>query len=273
MKLESVLHRQGGVVSTAYLRRAGHSFQAIAKSVESGVAERPRRGWIALRGADPLLKLAAQNNAVLTCVSAAKLQGLWVLSESRPHLATRSGHARAPETGGVVHWATPPIPRHPEILVDPVENFLDCVARCQPHESALTIFESALNKRLITRIGLLKLPMSAAARRLLEVATPFADSGLESIVASRLQWLRVPVVPQAWVLGHRVDLLIGERLIVQIDGAHHTGAQRDEDIRHDAYLLTHGYLVIRVSYAQVLEHWPEVQSRIMSVVAQGLHLA
>ena len=157
--------------------------------------------------------------------------------------------------------------------MDPVENVLDCVSRCQPHESALTILESALNKRLVTRAGLLKLPVSTAARRLLEVATPFADSGLESIVMSRLRWLRVAVVPQAWVEGHRVDVLIGERLILQIDGAHHTGAQRDEDIRHDAYLLTLGYSVIRVSYAQVLEHWPEVQARIMSAVAQGLHLA
>lgn len=73
--------------------------------------------------------------------------------------------------------------------------------------------------------------------------------------------------------GHRVDFLIGDRLVLQIDGGHHVGAQREADIAHDAVLRLHGYTVIRVGYAQVTERWPEVQDRILRAIAQGLHLA
>ncbi len=67
--------------------------------------------------------------------------------------------------------------------------------------------------------------------------------------------------------------IAGERLAVQIDGAHHVGPQRSEDIRHDAALMLLGYHVIRVSYGQVMHGWPEVQEQIMQAVAQGLHRA
>lgn len=54
-------------------------------------------------------------------------------------------------------------------------------------------------------------------------------------------------------------------------GATHVGAQRSEDIRHDAQLKLSGYHVIRVGYRQVMEHWEVVQDLIMRAVAQGLH--
>ncbi|MFT4158182.1 MAG: DUF559 domain-containing protein [Microbacterium sp.] len=66
---------------------------------------------------------------------------------------------------------------------------------------------------------------------------------------------------------------MGNRLVVQIDGAHHVGAQRDSDNAHDALLRLHGYHVIRISYHQLMERWPEVQSLILAAVAQRLHLA
>ena len=64
-----------------------------------------------------------------------------------------------------------------------------------------------------------------------------------------------------------------DRLVLQIDGAHHTGAQRDEDIAHDATLTLMGYHVIRVSYRHVVDDWASVQDTIMRAVAQGLHRA
>ncbi|HBR89733.1 MAG TPA: DNA/RNA helicase, partial [Microbacterium sp.] len=104
-------------------------------------------------------------------------------------------------------------------------------------------------------------------------ADQFADSGLETFVVPRLRWLGLPLRCQIWLHGHRVDLLIGERIALQIDGGHHVGAQRAADIAHDADLMLRGYHVIRVTYVQVTEQWPEVQERIMLAVAQGLHLA
>lgn len=78
---------------------------------------------------------------------------------------------------------------------------------------------------------------------------------------------------QAWLHGHRVDFLIGDRLVLQVDGSQHTGAQRSSDNQHDAELALLGYEVVRVTYTQVIFDWPAVQQRIMRAIAQGRHLA
>ncbi|KJQ54964.1 endonuclease domain-containing protein [Microbacterium sp. SA39] len=171
------------------------------------------------------------------------------------------------------HWGTPPLPRQPGTLVDPIENVLAHIAECEPFEQALATWESALNKSLVTVEGLRAFPWRPAARRVLGRATPFADAGLETYLRARLRWLREPIRVQIWIAGHRVDTLIGDRLIVQIDGAHHVGAQRSEDISHDAELMLMGYHVIRVSYTQMMFDWATVQDVIMRAVAQGLHRA
>jgi very-short-patch-repair endonuclease len=101
----------------------------------------------------------------------------------------------------------------------------------------------------------------------------FSDSGLETIFLTRLRWMRIRILFQTWIAGHRVDFLLGERLVVQIDGGHHVGAQRTSDIAHDAALTLLGYHVIRLGYEQIVSDWPAVQDLIMRAVAQGLHRA
>ena len=74
--------------------------------------------------------------------------------------------------------------------------------------------------------------------------------------------------------GHDVDALIGERLVVQIDGfQHHQAAQRRDDIRDDARLVLRGYTVLRFDWKQVLFDWPYVEATIRGAIAQGRHLA
>ena len=118
-----------------------------------------------------------------------------------------------------------------------------------------------------------RLSLSARALELIDAAQIFSDSGLETFVVPRLAWMKLRIVPQAWIAGHRVDFLIGERLALQIDGGHHVGQQRTSDIAHDAQLMLLGYHVIRVGYDQVVNDWPAVQDVIMRAVAQGLHRA
>ncbi|WP_344297011.1 endonuclease domain-containing protein [Agromyces neolithicus] len=156
-------------------------------------------------------------------------------------------------------------------MVDPIENALALIAGCQPFETALAVWESALQKGTVSREVLARLPLGAQSRRLLGAATPFSDSGLESLLLTRLRWLGIRIIPQAWIEGHRVDFLLGERLVVQIDGGHHVGEQRAEDNAHDAALVVRGYHVIRVGYQQIVDDWPRVQDVIARAVAQGLH--
>ncbi len=210
---------------------------------------------------------------MLTCVTRAKRLGLWVLDEDRPHVGAPPSASRLELPRARVHWGVPPVPRAPGQLEDGILNTLVLVASCLPYEAALAVWDSALNRGLTVKEELGRLPLRPCARRLLDDASPFADSGLETFVLVRLRWLRIPIRAQTWIGGHRVDFLIGDRLVLQIDGGHHVGLQRAEDVAHDAALTLRGYHVIRVTYVQVVARWHEVQDVVMRAIAQGLHRA
>jgi len=263
---------RGGVARVSTLQAAGWSRYCIRLALERRLLIRVRRDWVATPTADPELIAAARQAVVLSCVTQARRLGLWVLSEDRPHVAAHPHGAGHKTSRAVVHWADPLLPRHPDAVADPVENVLAIVAACQPHEAALAIWESALQQGMVRRDALARLPLDAASRRLLAVAQSFAGSGLETLFAVRLRWLRLRIVPQVWIEDHRVDFLIGDRLVVQLDGAQHDGRQRAQDVAHDAALMLLGYHVIRVTYRQVVDDWPTVQDLIMRAVGQGLHL-
>lgn len=271
--MQTFMSRRGGVVRTRALADAGFTRRAIEKAVRSSAVVRVRSGWVSLADADRQLVSAAQAGVVLTCVTQARRLGLWTLDEEREVHVAAPAHAGRVAVDGRVHWSRPAVPRHPDALTDPVENVLVLVATCRPFEAALTVWESAITRGLADREVLRGLELPPAARRLLAEAQPYADSGLETLAVPRLRWLRLPLRRQVWIAGHRIDLLIGERLALQIDGGHHVGAQRESDIAHDAALMLMGFHVIRVGYAQVVDRWPDVQDVIMRAVAQGLHRA
>lgn len=287
---QDIVHLAGGVARTSTLRDAGIGRARLDRALAAGEVVRVRRGWVAEPGADPYLVAAARAGVVVSCVTQASRLGLWVWEEDpgggaettpdsavrvgpRPHVAAPQHAGRMAAEGAVVHWARPVVPRHPDQLTDEVENVLALVAACQPYEKALVVWESALRQGFTDRRALERLDWQPAARRLCAEVDPFADSGLESLVIPRLRWLRLPLRRQAWIAGRPVDLLIGERLVMQLDGGHHVGAQRERDVAHDAELTLLGYHVIRVGYGAIIDDWPAVQARIMRAVAQGLHRA
>ena len=273
-ELQRVIADAGGVMPVSALRAQGFSRRVVEGEVASSQLVRPRNGWVALADADPFLIAAARAAVVLSCVTQARRLGLWVLREDAVHVAAPPHrHVGSVRTGTHVHWAKPLVPRHPHTLLDPIENVLALVATCLPREEALVIWESAIRQGLVVPAGLQRLPLTAGARALLAVCSPVSDSGLETLIPVRLGFLRMPIRPQVWIAGHHVDFLIGDRLVLQIDGGHHVGAQRREDIAHDARLALLGYHVIRVDYSQVVHGWPQVHDLIVRAVAQGLHHA
>lgn len=275
LALLSAVSDAGGIVRRAALVRAGHAQRTIEAAITGGLLHVVRRVWVAVPRVDPLLLKAGQAGVVISCVTRARRLGLWIAAEStETHVAAHPHAGRVVVRKGIhVHRAAPVIPRDPAALEDSIENALLLVCVCQPFESALAIVESALNKGLVQKSALLRLPYAPGVRKILEVASSYSDSGLETYVVPRLRWMKLRIVPQAWIAGHRVDFLIGERLVLQVDGGHHVGRQRASDNTHDAVLRHMGYHVIRVGYTQVMEDWPGVQALIMQAVAQGLHLA
>lgn len=264
----------GGVVRVAALRAAGVPRRAIEQAVGVHELVRPRNGWVALPDADPLLVAAARAGVVLSCLTQAERLGLWVLGDGAVHVAAPPHrHIAEVKEETRVHWARPLVPRHPDALVDPAENVLALIARCQPRERALAVWESALRRGLVTRETLRLMPLTPTARSILDECALHSDSGLETFIPVRLRFLRLPIRQQVWLAGHPVDFLIGDRLVLQIDGGHHVGAQRRSDIAHDARLMLLGYHVIRIDYVQIMTQWAEVHDVIVRAVAQGLHRA
>lgn len=264
----------GGVVRVAALRAAGVPRRAIERAVGVHKLVRPRNGWVALPDADPLLVAAARAGVVLSCLTQAERLGLWVLGDGAVHVAAPPHrHIAEVKEETRVHWARPLVPRHPDALVDPAENVLALIARCQPRERALAVWESALRQGLVTRETLRLMPLTPTARSILDECALHSDSGLETFIPVRLRFLRLPIRQQVWLAGHPVDFLIGDRLVLQIDGGHHVGAQRRSDIAHDARLMLLGYHVIRIDYVQIMTRWAEVHDVIVRAVAQGLHRA
>jgi very-short-patch-repair endonuclease len=263
----------GGVARSTTLVRAGVSKYALAAAVEAGTLLRLRRTWVGLPDADPFLLSAAREGVVLACITRAWRLGLWVVDEGRPHVAAPSHARMVTVKAAVVHRHRPIVPRHPDALEDSVENTLALVAVCQPFERALAVWDSASRQGLADPLVMSRLDLGAAAREVLGAASAYRDSGLETIVSVRLRFLRLPLVSQVWIAGHRVDFLIGERLVLQIDGGHHVGHQRASDVAHDAQLMLLGYHVIRVTYTQVMDGWATVLDSILRAIGQGLHRA
>jgi len=276
MDITHALRRFDGVARVRALTELGIGDHAIRKALASGAVERVRKGWVAARGADALLVAAAQHGVVLTCVTQARRLGLWSATDELHVAAPPHGSLPRP-LDGHVHWRAPLVPRRGGALVDPVENVLAIVAECRPYEEAVAIWESAMRLGMLHREVLRRLPLGPAARRLLTDARPFAGQGTESILTTRLRWLvaatKVRMRRQVWIEGHPVDLLIGDRLVIQIDGGTHVDAQRLVDNEHDLRLMLAGYHVIRIGYWQLIDDWPHVQELITLAVAQGLHLA
>lgn len=70
-----------------------------------------------------------------------------------------------------------------------------------------------------------------------------------------------------------VDFLIGERLIVEVDGKqNHEGAtERHRDLVRDANAAAWGYITLRFDYAQVVHDWESVELAILAHLDRGLH--
>lgn len=71
----------------------------------------------------------------------------------------------------------------------------------------------------------------------------------------------------------RVDLLIGDALIIEVDGVeNHGGADhRHKDLRRDARAAAWGFVTLRFDYALVVHDWPTVEAAILGLLARGLH--
>ncbi|HEX5858235.1 MAG TPA: DUF559 domain-containing protein [Microbacterium sp.] len=275
LRIEDWLAAQEGTAHHSRALAAGFTRYAIDTAVSAGRIRRLPRGWIAARGVRPEIERAIAEGGRLTCVSAAKAHGLWTPPhpDSALHLRVDPRSGRHDKRDLVLHWSVGPSPVGRYQLLDPVINVLEAVSRCLAFREALTVWESAVRRTELTPELLGRVPWRPeSARRLAATASTLSDSGIETLVVDGLRPFGLRVRQQVIVDEYPVDLLVGERLVVQVDGAHHLEQrQRRRDIRGDARLALRGYTVLRFDYQQILFDWPHVERTILGAVTQGLH--
>jgi len=259
------------------VRAAGVSMSQIRGAIARGEVRRIRKGWLTTPDASAEVVRAVSLGGRLACVSAARLLGLWTLTREELHLGrpAHSGRANRDAAGVVEHWTSPSW-----AIAEPVESIAVLVRQvilCCSREEAIAIIDSALNKRLITVSRLARVLRTLPQKyvSILNEVDAVSESGLESLCRFRLKNLGVSIRSQMSILGvGRVDLLIGDRLVLEADGQswHDGGAAFHSDRTRDLALHRLGYIVIRVSYVHVIDEWMLVELAVRALIGRREHL-
>jgi len=277
------ISRRGGLAATHELHADGITRGRLAALVRAERVLRVRQGWHCLPGTHPELIQAARVGGLLTCRSALDLAGFWVVDDGRLHVGVEPNDCRLrsssdprqrlkPSEPVVVHWRSHMLPPGASRLAaDPLRALLH-LAECVPSEFLSATADSVLRKMpaLAAELRRLAIDLPASARAGVLVADGVCESGIETLFWLRMRHLQ-PRRQVAIAGVGRVDFLLGDRLIVEVDGAaFHTGyVQFESDRRRDAALSARGYRVLRFSYRQVLERWPEVHAAVWAAILRG----
>lgn len=282
MDVAPFVSAHGGVCRTAVLLEVGVSRRALEHAIGSGRIAVLRKGWLRSIDAPPDLVRAVAGGGRLGCLSAATARGLWTIPDGRLHISmprhasrTQFGNRRIGEDI-LRHWDAPGWRSAPD-PIEPMEQFARQIVTCTGKDHAIATLDSALERRLTT-IPLLERALAslpAAQRSITSELDAGSQSGLESLCRVRLRRAGYRVRTQVAIPGvGRVDLLLGDRLIIEADGrAWHQGADAFQvDRSRDLAALRLGYVPLRLTSDHVLHEWQWVERVVGSLVARGEHV-
>ncbi|WP_382305553.1 endonuclease domain-containing protein [Herbiconiux sp. UC225_62] len=269
----------GGVASCGELMKLGTDRAGIDRSVRRGDLSRLRNGWVAVpQGAPSDVVAAVRAGGTLACVSALATRAIWTREDERRHVRVRRfAHDLAPDPGVVHHRSLQLDGLQPAVGgVDSVELALVHAIMCQPRRDAVASMDSALHHGLISewRLASILAPLPACYSSLGALANGAAESGLETHLRLLLHSVGIEARVQVRISGvGRVDLLVGDRLVIETDGREWHSDRRSfaDDKRRDFALAEQGYVVLRLSYAQVILQPHRTLDTIRAIVERGEH--
>ncbi len=282
--LAHFIESRGSLVATWELHRIGMNRHSIAQAVSGGQIVRVRQGWYCNPWLEIDCQRAARIGGQLACTSAARFLGLWVpTGDNRLHVVVdpnscrlrepTSYRKRLSDPSAEVHW-TGRDESFSRVVV-PGRVAVEQIARCASPEFTLVVVESALNKGLVTLAEWDEMQQRIPGTRISRIpsVSRLSGSGVESIFVSRIRALGLDIRQQVLIRGvGYVDAVIGERLIVELDGEQfHQDAARDR--RRDAVASASGFRVLRFLANQVTREWELVERAVIAAVVRGDHLA
>lgn len=299
MNIEQAIDRLGGAAHVSALAELGVTPPEVRAAVRSGRLVRIRKSWVALAGDESDAVQAVRVGGILTCLSLLRARSVWCAEDGQLHVRAdrNTSHFASPQSRETpldrvehhvaIHRTLGGLAEEPNCGASPgrvtpracdtIEVALMQMIACQPRDHAVAALDSALAKKLVSRQRLQTLADQLAARHRKVVALSDArsESGLETKARLRLRALGIPFRSQVPIRGvGRVDLLVGDRIVVELDGKKwHTSEvafRRDRDrnlVLHEAC-----YLPMRYSYAQVIFEWERIEAVIRGHVRRREHL-
>lgn len=263
------------------LEEAGIGRRRIETMLEQGTLERLGGGFYGTHLTPPGIRAALHRGNRLTCTDALELYGFWVPRQRGSHEARRrvgpsGGDSSATGVSGVVLHA--PVLRswpdeHPVL---PLLVALEHAVHCLDADHAAVVLESGLNRRLISADQAREVcrSLSRKKRRQIFPLSQTAESGTETVVRRALLRRGFPVRAQVVIPGvGRVDLLVGEKLIIECDSvAHHSDPRKySEDRGRDLAARRRGYTVLRLTYENVMVTWERSLQDLLVMLRRGDH--
>lgn len=278
----------GGVAHALTLRAAGASQKQLEQAVRAGILERIRSGWYCMPGDGSDTVRALRVGGRLGCVSLLRVHQVWLMPDENLHVSVSSPRSelRSPADRGrelaawrwrpsvVTHWRQRT--RNPHEPTDLIDDAAACIATCLPRNHAIVAFDSLLNRSLLStdrlRASLAGLPDSH--EWMMDLVDAGCGSGLETLVRLKLRGHNVRVRCQVHLAGIGwVDLLVGDRLVVELDSrTHHDNPDAYErDRARDLALVQPGYIVVRVTHRRVMQDWTSVERALLAIVRRQEH--
>lgn len=260
-----------GIYSWSDLREQGVDRKRVNALLEAGVLRRLRRGWFATSKAPGPVARAVELGGTLGCLSGCEQYGIWTPNRHL-HVMLNPGAPILRANGVENHRLHDPARR-------PLASVMQCLReaiRRHDAETALIVLESAVGLALIHEWEAKDLigAASLSKREALKHFTPGAGSGSETRVRYFLQQRRFAAQPQVLIPGvGRVDLLVGQSLIVECDSAqYHAPIERYRvDRARDLASRDLGYSTMRLSYDQIWYSWAQTQRSLLAELATGKH--
>ncbi|MCR5978518.1 DUF559 domain-containing protein [Gordonia jinghuaiqii] len=262
-----------GVASSSTLQKLGITRTRLRRLMKDNTLRKIRRGWYATADAHPTVVAAVAAGGVLTCVDALRLHNVWVPPTGTTVHVRGTEDSQRGSSNFCRRHGRPPAATS---AVDDLPTALQYAVRCLDHEGIVVVLDSILNKKLTNREELAAALRDCprAIRDLLDKCD-LAESGTESMVRLRLRARNITVSTQVTITGvGRVDLLVGNRLIIEVDGMeyHASRTQFERDRERDRIAVELGYVVIRLTYNQVVYQWEQAEASILTLIRRREHL-
>jgi len=292
MDAASAVRRFGGIATRSQLATVGLSGFDLTAAVRRGEIWRVRRAHYATSGALPDAVHAVRIGGRLAGTSAARSFGIWAGFDQRLHvaLAVNAGRLRTNLPPSVAEEVTPDSSSRESVLhwvrTAPGQDcwrvpVTDCVRQVvdwADAETAVACLDTARNKFGWNDAHIASMFRAASAeQRVRSLASrPGSDAGTESVVRQRLARIGISVRQQVAIAGvGRVDMIVkGTKVVVEVDGKSYHRAKEsfENDRRRDADLAARGYVVVRLSFAQVFGNWPWSERVVAETVTQFRNL-